>query len=139
SRYGMVIPQHVVAMMFFIALGLVAIRSIGLILSSVVNSMAEAGILVQILYIGMLLLSGATFPLSMLPDWLFNVTQFIPSTHLVTGLQGIMMRNQTLADNWQAAGALLLTTVIGLFLGVKLFRWEKEEKIKPLAKLWILA
>ncbi len=39
SRYGMQIPQHVAAMMIFIVLGLVAIRSIGLILSSVVNSM----------------------------------------------------------------------------------------------------
>ncbi|HWE50795.1 MAG TPA: amidohydrolase family protein [Bryobacteraceae bacterium] len=139
NKYGMQIPQHVGAMMIFILLGVVAIRSIGLILSSVVNSMAEAQILVQILYIGMLLLSGATFPLSILPDWLFTITQFIPSTHLVTGLQGIMMRNETLLDNWQATGALILTTVIGLFLSVKLFRWEKEEKIKPLAKLWILA
>ena len=138
SRYGMQIPQHVGAMMIFIVLGLVAIRSIGLILSSVVNSMQEAGILVQIVYISMLLLSGATFPLSILPAWLFNVTQFIPSTHLVTGLQGIMIRNETLLDNWQAAGALLLTTIIGLFLSVKLFRWEKEEKIKPVARLWLL-
>jgi len=139
SRYGMQIPQHVAAMMIFIVLGLVAIRSIGLILSSVVNSMQEAAILVQILYISMLLLSGATFPLAILPPWLFNVTQFIPSTHLVTGLQGIMIRNETLLDNWQATGALLLTTVIGLFLSVKLFRWEKEEKIKPVARLWLLA
>jgi len=139
NKYNMEIPQHLGAMMIFIVLGVVAIRSIGLILSSVVNSMAEAQILVQILYIGMLLLSGATFPLSLLPDWLFTITQFIPSTHLVTGLQGIMMRNETLADNWQATGALILTTVIGLFLSVKLFRWVKEEKIKPLAKLWILA
>ncbi len=93
----------------------------------------------QNLYISMLLLSGATFPLAILPPWLFNVTQFIPSTHLVTGLQGIMIRNETLLDNWQATGALLLTTIIGLFLSVKLFRWEKEEKIKPVARLWLLA
>ena len=35
--------------------------------------------------------------------------------------------------------ALLLTTVVGLFIGYKLFRWEKEEKIRASAKLWLLA
>ena len=35
--------------------------------------------------------------------------------------------------------ALLLTTVLGLFLAVQLFRWEKEEKIRPRNKLWVIA
>ena len=49
------------------------------------------------------------------------------------------MRHESLAANWQAVGALLLTTAIGLLLCVKLFRWEKEEKMRPSAKLWLLA
>ena len=36
-------------------------------------------------------------------------------------------------------GALLLTTVTGLFLAVKLFRWEKEEKIAPRHRVWVAA
>jgi imidazolonepropionase-like amidohydrolase len=87
----------------------------------------------------MLFLSGATFPPTMFPNWLLIATQFIPATYLVTGLQGILMRHESLAANWQAIGALILTSAIGLFLCVKLFRWEKEEKTKPSAKLWLLA
>jgi imidazolonepropionase-like amidohydrolase len=34
-------------------------------------------------------------------------------------------------------GALLLTTAMGLFLAVKLFRWEKEEKIARSNRLWV--
>jgi hypothetical protein len=75
----------------------------------------------------------------MFPNWLLTVTQFIPATWLMTGLQGIMMRNETLWANWQAVGAMLLTTAVGLFLSVKLFRWEKEEKMRPAAKFWMLA
>ena len=139
NRYGMRLPDHLAQVMIFIALGVIAIRSVGLILASVVNSMPEAQVLVQIAYMSMLFLSGATFPLALMPDWLFNVTQFIPSTYLVNGLQGIMIRNESLVDNWQATGALALTAVIGLLLSVKLFRWEKEEKIRPAARLWVLA
>jgi imidazolonepropionase-like amidohydrolase/ABC-type multidrug transport system permease subunit len=138
-RYGMVMPRHMAAVMIFIVLGVLAIRSIGLIVASVANSMQESGILVQILYMAMLFLSGTTFPLTMFPNWLLTATQFIPATWLMTGLQGMMLRNETLLANRQAVGAMILTTAVGLFLSVKLFRWEKEEKMRPAAKLWVLA
>ncbi len=137
--YGMTMPEHIGAMLIFIMLGVLALRAIGLIVASVVNSMQESQILVQIIYMAMLFLSGTTFPTAMFPNWLLTVTQFIPATWLVTGLQGIMLKNETLRDNWQAVGALILTTVVGFFLCMKLFRWEKEEKVRPAAKLWVLA
>lgn len=138
-RYGMVMPRHMGAVMIFIVLGVLAIRAIGLIVASVVNSMQESAILVQILYMAMLFLSGTTIPTTMFPNWLLTATQFIPATWLMTGLQGMMLRNETLLANWQAVGAMILTTAVGLFLSVKLFRWEKEEKMRPAAKLWLLA
>jgi len=138
-RYAMAMPQHFAAMLIFIMLGVLAIRSIGLIVASVVNSMQESGILVQVIYMTMLFLSGATFPVTMFPNWLLTIAQFIPATYLVTGLQGIMVRNETLAANWQAVGALILTTALGFLLSVKLFRCEKEEKMRPAAKLWLVA
>ena len=55
-----------------------AFRSIGLIIAAVVNSSQESNILIQLIYMPMLFLSGATFPLSFMPDWLQIVTQFIP-------------------------------------------------------------
>ena len=138
-HYGMTMPDHIGAMMIFIMLGVLAIRSLGLIVASVANSMQESQILVQIIYMAMLFLSGTTFPVAMFPNWLLTVTQFLPATWLVTGLQGIMLKNETLAANWQAVSALILTTVVGFFLCIKLFRWEKEEKVRPAAKLWVLA
>ena len=57
----------------------------------------------------------------------------------MTGMQSILGRKESLAQNGTAAGALLLTTVLATFIGVKLFRWEKEEKIQGSAKLWLLA
>ncbi len=90
-RYGMVMPRHMAAAIIFIVLGVLAIRSIGLIVASVANSMQESQILVQILYMAMLFLSGTTFPTAMFPNWLLTVTQFIPATWLMTGLQGIML------------------------------------------------
>ncbi len=138
-QYGMDVPQNLIGLLAFVVLGLIAIRSIGLIIASVVNSVQESTVLVQIAYMSMLFLSGTTFPVSMFPNWLKIVSQFIPATHIVSGLQNMLVQNESLASNWQAIGALTLTTAIGLLLCVKLFRWEKEEKMRPSAKLWVLA
>jgi imidazolonepropionase-like amidohydrolase len=94
---------------------------------------------VQLVYLPMLFLSGATFPLDMFPPWLFTVTQFLPATYLVIGIQGMLARNEGIAANIQPMLALVLTAFVGLFIAYKLFRWEKEEKIRASAKLWLLA
>jgi len=135
--YRMPWPASMASILLFSSLGILAFRAIGMILAAVANSMQESQILVQLVYLPMLFLSGATFPTSIFPFWLLVLTQFLPATYLVSGLEGMMLRNETLAANWLAALALTVTVVVGLFIAYKLFRWEKEEKIRTSAKLWI--
>jgi imidazolonepropionase-like amidohydrolase len=73
-----------------------------------------------------------------MPDWLKLVTQFIPASYLVTGMSGILQRGETIAQNSKSVFVLIVTTLVALFIATKLFRWEKEEKLKPSAKLWVL-
>lgn len=136
-RYNLAGPESPLSLLIFISIGIVAFRSMGMILASVVNSMQESQILIQLLYLPMLMLSGATVPLEIMPEWLQSLTMFIPSTHLYLGVQGILMRGESLAQVAEPAGALLLTTLVCVFLSMKLFRWEKEEKVKGKAKLWV--
>jgi imidazolonepropionase-like amidohydrolase/ABC-type multidrug transport system permease subunit len=137
--YGMPWPQSMGSVLIFVTVAIVGFRAIGLILASVVNSMQESQLLVQLIYLPMLFLSGATFPLSMFPAWLLTVTQFLPATYMVVGIQGMLLRNEGIAANIQPVLALVLTAFVGLFIAYKLFRWEKEEKIRASAKLWLAA
>ena len=138
-RYHMPLPPNIFSLFVFLSLGVVAFRSMGMIVASVVNSMQESQIIVQLLYMPMLLLSGATIPLTIMPDWLQTVAQFLPSNYLNLGMQGILLRRESLAQNWQAVAALVATALLCFFVSLKLFRWEKEDRLKPSAKLWVLA
>jgi ABC-2 type transport system permease protein len=138
-RYHMPAPENPVSIAILLSLGIVAFRAMGLIIASVVNTMAESQILVQLLYFPMLLLSGATIPLSTMPDWLQIVAQFLPATHLYLGLQGMLLEGEGLTKNLAAAGALSAAAAVALFISVKLFRWEKEDRLKTSAKLWVAA
>ncbi len=138
-RYAMPMPRSPISLLVFLSIGVVAFRAMGLIIASVVNSMQESQVIVQLLYLPMLMLSGATIPLTMMPDWLQVVAQYLPSTHLTLGMQGILLRGESITQNMTAVVALLATAVVSLFVCFKLFRWEKEDRLKPAAKLWVVA
>jgi ABC-type multidrug transport system permease subunit len=137
--YGMPMPANLISLTVFVLIGVLAFRAIGLIAASVANSAQEAQILIQGLYMPMLFLSGATIPVGLMPVWVQQIGQFLPATHLFTGMQSIMGSGHSIFNNLTALASLLLTIVVGGFIGIKLFRWEKEEKLPASAKLWVLA
>jgi ABC-type multidrug transport system permease subunit len=137
--FGMVIPPNIGSLFLFAIIACVAFRSMGLIIAAVVNSSQESLIIIQPIYMGMLFLSGATIPLSVFPEWLQNVTQFIPATYLMIGIAGILQQGESVLQNWQSVIALIVTALVGMFIATKLFRWEKEEKLRNSAKFWVLA
>ena len=137
--YGMPFPQHWLSLLVMASLGVFAFRAIGLILAAITNTAQEATVLIQVFYLPMLLLSGATIPAAMLPAWVQTLAEFLPASHLVAGFQGIFFRNQTLLQNGAAVLALILSAVVGMLLAFHLFRWEKGEKIPARNKLWAAA
>ena len=139
QMYGMPWPKELLSLLAFTALGVVAFVSLGNVIAAVVNSMQEATIVTQLFYMPMLFLGGATIPLAFLPAWVQTIAQFLPSTYFMSGMQNLVRGRETLRDNMPAIGALLLATAVGMLLAFKLFRWEKEEKMRPQAKLWIVA
>lgn len=137
--YKVPLPSNLGSVLLFICIGIVSFRALGVIIAAVVNSAAEGQILVQLLYMPMLFLSGATFPISIMPVWVQIIAGFLPATYLFAGLQSLLIGHESLAVNWAGILALLITMVVSLFIAAKLFRWEKEEKISGRSKVWILA
>jgi ABC-type multidrug transport system permease subunit len=137
--FGAPWPPQPISLLIFVSLGLFAFASIGGIIAALVNSMQEGILITQLFYFPMLFLSGVTIPIAVMPAWLQTVAQFIPMTYFTTGLQPILRGTESLLDNATSAAALALTAVLGTFLAAKLFRWEKEEKLRPAAKFWLLA
>ena len=135
--YGMRMPTSLLSFLIFVAVASAAFRSIGLIAAAVVNSSQESMLILQPLYLSMLFLSGATIPITIFPNWLQIVTQFIPATYLMTGIAGILQRGESLFQNWQSVLALILTGFVGLFISPSCSA-GKRRKLKASAKLWVL-
>jgi ABC-2 type transport system permease protein len=138
-RYHMPFPSGWPWLVLVMSLGILALRSLGLIVAAVSNSTHETTLLLQLLYMPMLFLSGAAIPLAILPSWARTLGHFLPSFHLLQSCQAILDGKPALDSVLFGAVALLTTLILGTFLSRQLFRWDKDEKIRPAAKLCVLA
>jgi ABC-2 type transport system permease protein len=123
-------------LLVLVTVGTFAFAGFGLTISSVANTMQEAQIYNNLVWFTLLFLSGVTFPLPMLPRWIQRLAMFFPSTYLVSTFQGVMAQAEPLLDHWPEMLVLVTSGVFGLLFAMKLFRWEKEERISTKARLW---
>ncbi len=118
-----------------ISLGMVTFASFGLIVASVTNAMQETQVINNLIWFVFLFFSGATLPIVFFPAWLLRVSVFLPATHLIIGLQQVLIGGASLWKVGPEVVGLVAGLVMALYVSTKLFRWEPEEKIDRRAKL----
>lgn len=105
------------------AITMVSTLSIGMLVGGVAKDVKQAGVIASILYFPMLIFSGTTLPIKVMPRVMQKVVSVFPLT------QGIaMMKNAFLGVS---TGNILLpvcvmlgVTAICTVLAVRFFRWE---------------
>ncbi len=102
---------------------LFSVTSLGIYLATLARSMPQFGLLAMIVFVMMLLLSGAHTPLESMPVPLQMIMQLVPSTHFVSMAQAVLFRDASVAVIWPN---LLATVAIGaLFFSAALLRFRK--------------
>jgi len=91
-------PLLVVAVV--LAFGVWAFVPLGLIMGSSSKDMRSAPAVGNLIFFPMIFLSGAALPTQMLPGWLQSFGLMLPTTYLVEALTGVMVRGETLAQQW---------------------------------------
>ena len=130
---------NVLAAFLLVTIGTVSFASLGLVVASVTNTMQETQVINQLLWLPLIFLSGATFPLAFLPQVAQKFSLFLPATYLVEGLRHSIFDSAPLADAGVALGALAFWAILTFFLAAQLFRWEPESKVPRRAKLLVAA
>lgn len=117
-------------------IGIGAFASLGLIVASVTNTVQETQIINQLLWFGLIFLSGATIPVPILPKAAQHIALFLPATYLVNGLQESMVHSASVFSLRAEITSLVAWGVLAFSIASLLFRWEPEAKLPRNAKLW---
>lgn len=127
------------SLFFLISIGIISFGSLGLVIASVTNTMQETQVLNQLLWLPLIFLSGATFPLAYLPGMVQRFGLFLPATYLVNGLQQTVVNAATPSSRYVEILSLAFWACLTFFLSAQLFRWEPEAKVPRRTKLLVAA
>jgi ABC-2 type transport system permease protein len=108
----------------FLLLGVVTILGIGLALGGWAKNERQAAPLSNIIVFPMLFLSGAFFPRYLMPDWLQNISAFLPLTPIIDGIRLIATEGKHFIDILPQIGLTGAWLVVIYIIAFRVFRWE---------------
>jgi ABC-2 type transport system permease protein len=108
----------------FIVFGIITILGIGLAIGGWAKNERQAAPLSNIVVFPMLFLSGTFFPRFAMPEWLQNVSTFLPLTPIIDGIRLLTTQGAHLADLGPQLGLMAVWTVVIYAIAFRLFRWE---------------
>lgn len=111
-------------LILFLILGIICILGIGLALGGWAKNERQVAPLSNIIVFPMLFLSGTFFPRYLMPEWLQNISAFIPLTPVIDGIRLIANEGKHLIDILPQIGLISAWIVVIYFIAFRVFRWE---------------
>ncbi|MNH58492.1 Inner membrane transport permease YbhS [compost metagenome] len=108
----------------FLILGIITILGIGLALGGWAKNERQVAPLANIIVFPMMFLSGTFFPRFLMPEWLQNVSAFLPLTPIIDGIRLIATEGKHLIDILPQVGLVGLWAIVIYAIAFKVFRWE---------------
>ncbi len=108
----------------FLLIGVVTMLGIGLALGGWAKNERQAAPLSNIIVFPMMFLSGTFFPRFLMPEWLQNVSTFLPLTPIIDGIRMIATEGKHLIDIGPQLGLIGIWIVIIYVVAFRVFRWE---------------
>lgn len=108
----------------FLAFGIITILGIGLSLGGWARNERQVAPLANIIVFPMMFLSGTFFPRFLMPQWLQDITFFMPLTPIIDGARLITTEGKHLIDLVPQLGIMAAWLIIVYIIAFRVFRWE---------------
>jgi ABC-2 type transport system permease protein len=108
----------------FIALSIASILGFGLAIGGWAKNERQAAPLSNIVVFPMMFLSGTFFPRFLMPEWLQNVSSFLPLTPVIDGVRLIATEGRGLLEILPQVGLVAGWMVVIYLIAFRVFRWE---------------
>jgi ABC-2 type transport system permease protein len=122
--FGTLWPQDWLELVVYAGAGVVCLASLGVAWSHVIPNFDSAAAYSNIVFLPTIFISGVFYDVENAPQFIRDIAQALPLTHIIDGLSGALVTGSTFADNWSGLVVIGIWTVIGVFFAVRGFRWD---------------
>ena len=118
-----VVPIHgsIITLMMLTLVYLVVCLGIGLWASTIADNQQQASQIVMFFAMPSILLSGFIFPLESMPQWVRDISYFIPMTYFLKIVRGIILKGMGFFDLIDQVWPLLLMAFLVIVLSIRRF------------------
>lgn len=124
SVFHLKVVGNYLELVVFLVIGIIAILGIGLALGGWAKNERQAAPLSNIIVFPMMFLSGTFFPRFLMPEWLQNISAFLPLTPIIDGIRLIATEGKHFIDILPQLGMIGIWIVAIYAIAFKVFRWE---------------
>jgi ABC-2 type transport system permease protein len=122
--YDLRVAGNALELAIFVTLSIAMILGIGLALGGWARNERQAAPLANLVVFPMMFLSGTFFPRFLMPEWLQQVSAFLPLTPVIDGIRLIATEGAHLVNILPQLGAVAGWLVVIYAIAFRVFRWE---------------
>jgi ABC-2 type transport system permease protein len=115
---------NILELIVFLTMGITMILGIGLALGGWAKNERQAAPLANIVVFPMMFLSGTFFPRFLMPEWLQQVSNFLPLTPVIDGIRLIATEGKHLTELGPQVGLVAAWALVIYIIAFRVFRWE---------------
>jgi ABC-2 type transport system permease protein len=120
-------PKDWLELVVFTFAGVICLGSLGIAYSHVIPNFDAAPAYSNIVFLPVIFISGVFYDVDNAPQFLRDVAQVLPLTHIIDGLSGALVTGESLADNLDNLAVVGLWAALGIFFAVRGFRWDGRD------------
>jgi hypothetical protein len=134
---GMPLPNHPLDLLIAFTFVAFALMGLGLVIATLADNVPAVQALGQCIFLPMLIIGGVAVQLASLPEWAQHVSAFFPGRYAVEAMQTSVTGGGLGVMRFSLL-ALLLIGLAGFVAGIRMFRWDAEQRfIQRGGKGWL--
>ena len=122
--FDMQIHGSLIEFSIFVLIASFLMIAFGVLVGGWAKNTTQSDIYGQIIFIGSLAFSGLWVPRALMPEWLQDITAYMPLTPVIEGLSAIVIEGQSLLELGFQLAVMAAWIVVITLLSIKTFRWE---------------
>jgi ABC-2 type transport system permease protein len=124
SFFKLEVVGNIFLLIGFLIFAIIQILGIGLAIGGWASNERQAAPLSNIITFPMMFLSGTFFPRFLMPEWLQNVTAYLPLTPVIDGIRYIVNEGYGVVQLAPQLGLMAIWTIVIYIIAFRVFRWE---------------
>jgi ABC-2 type transport system permease protein len=124
--FGIGWPKNWLELVAFGAAGVAALAALGVAWSHVIPNFDAAPAYVNIVFLPVIFISGVFYDVDTAPQFLSDVAQVLPLTHIIDGLSAALVTGAPLSDHLGDLAVVIAWGLVGAIFAVRGFSWESR-------------